>query len=129
MVGKDRSKYWVMIPTAVAALLLAVLAGQPLKSTGPVNQIQFRKVGFEEAHNIITRRCVTCHATHPAIDAFGPMPGGVVFDSPAKIKSLAERIKIRAIDTKTMPPANLSHITDEERAILGMWLEQGAKID
>jgi len=42
---------------------------------------------------------------------------------------LAERINIRAVVTKTMPLANKTVITEEERQLLGAWIAQGAKIE
>ena len=36
---------------------------------------------------------------------------------------------LRAVETKTMPQANKTGITEEERDLLGAWIEQGAKID
>ena len=43
-----------------------------------------------------------------------------------QIVSRLARIRERAVITRTMPPANKTHITDEERAILGRWIELGA---
>ena len=40
---------------------------------------------------------------------------------------MADRIMVRAVTTKTMPQANKTGITEEEREILGAWIEQGAK--
>ena len=64
--------------------------------------------------------------------ALGPPPillhlAGVVFDLPEQIQAHAARIKERAVVTKTMPPANRTHITEGERAILGAWIDGGAK--
>ena len=38
------------------------------------------------------------------------------------------RIRERAVVTRTMPPANKTRITDGERAILGRWIEQSARM-
>jgi uncharacterized membrane protein len=56
------------------------------------------------------------------------MPGGVSFETIERIQALAPRIKERAVITKTMPMANKTGITDEERLVLGRWVDQGAHV-
>ena len=46
-----------------------------------------------------------------------------------QIQRMAARIKERAVISKTMPFGNKTGITDQERALLGAWIDQGAKID
>jgi len=87
------------------------------------------RVPFKEVQAIIQNRCVKCHSLHPVITIFGPTPGGIQFDSPQRIQSLAQRIKVRAVVTKTMPFNNMTGITEQERQILGRWIDQGAHID
>jgi uncharacterized membrane protein len=84
------------------------------------------QVDFAEARSIVDRRCTACHSATPSIAEFGPTPGGVSFDDPSRIRTLAERIRVRAIDTRTMPLANRTNMTERERAVLARWLEQGA---
>jgi uncharacterized membrane protein len=87
------------------------------------------EVKFSQAREVITKRCMACHSSKPTDDMFKVAPAGVIFDTPEQIQSKAERIKIRAVTTKTMPLGNKTQITDEERQILARWIEQGAKID
>ena len=42
----------------------------------------------------------------------------VMFDTPEQIKKHADRILFRAVQTKTMPQANKTNITEEERELL-----------
>lgn len=85
-------------------------------------------VPFSAAHAVIQQRCTVCHSDSPAIATFGPAPAGAAFDSPDQIAALVERIRVRAVDTRTMPPANLTHMTDAERALLRRWIEAGAPV-
>jgi uncharacterized membrane protein len=62
---------------------------------------------------------------NPSDVTFGRTPGGVSFDTPEQIVARAARIRERAVVTRTMPPANKTHITDAERAILARWIAQG----
>lgn len=91
--------------------------------------ISTEKVTFNQAREVIQKRCMACHSAKPTDDMFKVAPVGVMFDTPQQIQSKAERIKIRAVTTKTMPLANKTNITDEERLILSKWIDQGAKID
>lgn len=83
-------------------------------------------VTFDEARHVIDRRCAVCHSSSPSDLTYGPSPGGVAFDTPAQIIGRAARIQERAVVTRTMPPANKTHITDSERAILARWIAHGA---
>jgi uncharacterized membrane protein len=52
-----------------------------------------------------------------------------MFDAPEKVQAMADKIRFRVVETKTMPMANKTGITEEERALLGRWIAQGAKIE
>ena len=78
-------------------------------------------VTFEQVEAIVQKRCTVCHSAAPADRTFGVAPGGVTFDTPEQIRARAARIEHRAVVTKTMPPANKTFLTDEERAVLGAW--------
>jgi uncharacterized membrane protein len=83
-------------------------------------------VSFMDVRHVIDRRCAACHSAHPSDLSFGPAPGGVRYDTPDQIVAYAARIRERAVITRTMPPGNKTRITDEERALLGRWVQQGA---
>ena len=50
-----------------------------------------------------------------------------MFDGADQILRKAADIKQRAVVLRTMPLANLTGITREERAALGAWVDQGAQ--
>ena len=84
------------------------------------------QVAFADVRSIIDRRCAACHSAAPSITEFGATPGGISFDDPSRIQALAARIRARAVETKTMPLGNRTHMTDRERALLARWIDQGA---
>ncbi|HUP57566.1 MAG TPA: urate hydroxylase PuuD [Bdellovibrionota bacterium] len=131
MVAKEGEGAWAAAPALGSLLALGLVSSGlgrvPLD--GVTSAADAAPVHFKTAHSIITSRCVACHAEKPAIATYGPSPGGVRFDSPERIKSYAERIKFRAVLTRTMPLANQTGITDEERRTLGAWVDQGAKLE
>jgi uncharacterized membrane protein len=122
-------RFWqpILGATIAATLLLihmwghqAAPAAQTPVSTGPV--------AFADARHISDRRCAACHSATPTDLTFGAAPSGVMFDTPEQIASHSGRINERAVVTRTMPPANKTHITDEERELLRRWIAGGARL-
>ncbi|MCJ9430583.1 urate hydroxylase PuuD [Kordiimonas sp. A6E486] len=100
-------------------IFAAVSAGKSKVATGDVQ--------FSQVQAIITKHCVMCHSAHPTHEGFEEAPMGVRFDDPALIQQYAPRIKMQAVDADIMPLGNETGMTDEERALLGKWIADGAK--
>jgi uncharacterized membrane protein len=119
------------IATSVIVLFALLSMSPTPSSTGRASAgalaVATRPVSFDEARHIIDRRCAACHSAQPSDLTFGAAPAGVVFDTPDQIAARAGRIRERAVVTRTMPPGNKTHITDDERAILARWIDLGAK--
>ena len=107
---------------------LALLTARPAQSRAAAG-VRDGRVTFEQANAVIQKRCTVCHSADAADRTFGVAPAGVAFDTPEQIRSRMDRIRARAVETLTMPPANKTFITAEERAILGRWISQGGRID
>ena len=107
---------------AVAALVIIPHIAKPgvLEINHPVR--------FTRVQEIIGARCVPCHSKAPADDVFRSAPAGVMFDTAQQIKTMAPRIKARAVELQNMPFNNKTQITDLERAELGRWISDGALI-
>ncbi len=87
------------------------------------------KVEFSTVEQVIRTRCTPCHSATPT-DTTPPLaPANVRFDSKDDIKQWATRIHARAAQQKTMPFANKTAMTDEERQLLGRWFEAGAVVE
>jgi len=87
-----------------------------------------RPVSYAEARTVVNRRCIECHSEQPTNHAFPIAPQGVMLDTALQMKQYARRIKARVAVERTMPIANMSGMTDEERRVLGRWVETGAKV-
>jgi uncharacterized membrane protein len=85
-------------------------------------------VSFARAGQIVAARCTPCHSMHPTQPGFDSPPADVVLDTPEQIHALASQIKVVAVDSTFMPLGNATHMTKAERALLGQWIEAGAKI-
>jgi uncharacterized membrane protein len=114
---------WAIPGSAAVGLVLLAVAVAPR----PAATVQPR-VSFARAQAVISTRCVPCHSATPIQPGFTAAPNGVTFDTPDQIASRAQLIYQRAFVTRDMPLGNLTGITDEERALLGAWFEQGASL-
>ena len=122
------------LAATAAALVLIYQSGTtsraaftPGASNAPTSSEE--PVEFARVWEILHHRCVRCHSSTPQDPVLGAATGGVHFDSPGQVKSHADRIKIRAVVQRTMPLANQTGMTGAERAILGAWVDQGAKTE
>jgi uncharacterized membrane protein len=129
MIGTGASKRWAIAPlvvSAAVAILLApsdALVGRGAHATATSGTDGAAGApSFAEAQAVVMARCTACHSQQPRIASFGTAPGGVSFDDPAQIRRWAERIRVRAVDTETMPPGNMTAMTPDERALLGRWV-------
>jgi uncharacterized membrane protein len=87
------------------------------------------KVNFTAVQIVIKQRCVQCHSAAPTDDQFKVPPNNITFDKPEQIKMYGERIKARAVISRTMPLSNKTGMTQDERDLLARWFLQGAHID
>lgn len=78
------------------------------------------------AQSIVTARCVDCHATLPTYPGVSSAPNGVVLEQLAQLKRHAERIAER-LANGTMPPGNVTGLTDEEKVELIAWARAARK--
>jgi len=123
-----RPAAWVWAPVAAAVLALLVLtrpesAGRTSASAaGP-------PVPFAVAREIVDLRCRSCHSVRPSDLTFPAAPNGVAFDTVESIRTRGEAIKQRVVVLRNMPLANKTSMTDEERTLLGRWVDQGARTE
>ena len=103
---------------ATIALAFAIAPTKTVLTEDQKNQM----VDIAQVQTIIDQRCGTCHADSPTDEIFTIAPAGIIFSDEASIKQWAPRIKARVIDAKDMPFMNKTHMTDEERNTLAIWL-------
>jgi hypothetical protein len=72
---------------------------------------------------IIQKRCTTCHSVKPTYSAFVAPPAGFVMESTEQVLARAEKIVQRTSVSRDMPMGNATGMTDEERAMLRVWIE------
>ncbi|CAN5892013.1 urate hydroxylase PuuD [soil metagenome] len=119
---KGQLSVWVM-PVSVLLLLGAAFMTAPEKPGACKSD-----VSFTEVNAIIQNRCVSCHSAKPTDDVYTAAPNGIMYDTPADIVKLKDKIMQRVVVTKTMPQNNKTNITQKERDLIRCWIEQGGKL-
>ncbi|HQR88056.1 MAG TPA: c-type cytochrome, partial [Caulobacter sp.] len=108
---------------------MLVFAVSVIASSKPKKDVAaMSPVPFSTAQAIVDRHCATCHAATPSHKGFAAAPLGAAFDTPQQIQKYASKIHERTVATTSMPLGNETGMTDDERAQLGAWIQQGAKI-
>jgi len=128
MIGHGASSRWALVP-AVLALAAAMFISTPRRSAAqPASSAADSVPPFYAVRAIIEQRCQSCHSQYQSDRTFGPAPGGVTFDTPESIARLAQRIHVRVVETRTMPIANTTGMTDEERELVARWIAAGSPL-
>jgi uncharacterized membrane protein len=113
---------WIYPAIGAALLLGLAVVLAPPRPGAPQG-----KADFAQVEAIVRQRCVSCHAAHPTQPGFASAPAGVMLDDAEGIARNAPRIYQQAVQLKAMPLANMTHMTDAERAQIGAWFEAGAR--
>jgi uncharacterized membrane protein len=113
------------LPLGVAMLLGVVFVTAPeVKEDGCREQVSFTQV-----YPIIAERCLSCHSSRPTDELYSAPPNGISYETPEEMVKLKDQIMQRVVLTKTMPQNNKTGMTQEERDLIGCWIEQGAALE
>jgi uncharacterized membrane protein len=123
--GRVEWKYPAVGVLLLLAVAVAIAPKPPARS--PAAAAANSGAQFATVQGIIRQRCVSCHAAHPTQPGFATAPAGVMLDDPHGISQNAARIYQQAVQLKAMPLANMTNMTDAERAELAAWFESGAR--
>jgi uncharacterized membrane protein len=122
--GRVDWKYPAVGVVVLLAVAVAIAPKPPAASTAANANASAQ---FAAVQGIIQQRCVSCHAAHPTQAGFATAPAGVMLDDPHGISQNAQRIYQQAVQLKAMPLANMTNMTDAERAQVAAWFESGAR--
>jgi len=119
---KQRYVPWLL----VGAGLLVIVVALALAPRAPAVS---KTVTFAQVEPIFAQRCAVCHAARPTQPGITAPPEGVLLDTPEHIKDNVARIETQAVLTQNMPLGNVTGMTKDERAQIGSWISEGAKIE
>ncbi len=115
---------WVLPLAAILYIGLAFMTAPPAAEKLAVKG----EVTWADVQPIISVHCTPCHSKNPTHAVFRTAPLGVMYDTPEEVAAKSALIKVRAVDSATMPLANETGMTAEERAKLGAWIDAGSPI-
>lgn len=106
-------------PLARLLMVTALLCGLPATAysqeaaVAPASAQE--QAAYAELKPVLQQRCVICHSSQPAIPAYPHAPAGVMLETPEQLRQFAPRVRAVTATTHSMPPDNLTAITDAER--------------
>ncbi|MCP9228989.1 urate hydroxylase PuuD [Mesorhizobium sp. LMG 17147] len=123
---------WTWLAAAVLFVVIIWLSTAPKLLTGEVKtssaaQVYVASARFPAVRDTVLGRCSMCHAAEPSYEGIYRAPKGVMLDTDAGIAEHAGEIYLQAGRSHAMPPANVTQITDKERALLVAWFEGAGK--
>ncbi|PBB39076.1 cysteine desulfurase [Mesorhizobium sp. WSM3879] len=126
---------WTWLGAAVLFMIVIwlstvpkVLTAEPKASAASAAaQVYIASAHFPAVRDTVLGRCSMCHTEEPAYEGIYHAPKGVLLDTDARIAEHAREIYLQAGRAHAMPPANVTQITDQERALLVAWFEGAGK--
>jgi uncharacterized membrane protein len=105
-----RRAWWIPAVAALAVVGLAVWL-KPDEAGTSVTE----PVTFEQIQPAMAERCAKCHSGASA-------PLGIRFETREQIEARVDDIERQAVLTHTMPPGNVTGMTEAERELLAAWI-------
>ena len=120
---------WTWLATVVIFIVIIWLSTAPQvfsggageKAAAPAFSEFAKDAHFSRVAETIKSRCSMCHAQEPVWEGIHQAPRGVLLETDAEIAAHAEPIYIVAGRSDYMPPANVTHVTPKERAMIVAW--------
>ncbi len=124
---------WTWLAAAILFVVIIWLSTVPKALTGAEPQasssaqVYVASAHFPAVRDTVLGRCSMCHAQEPSYEGIYHAPKGVMLDTDAHIAEHAREIYLQAGRSHAMPPANVTQISDKERALLVAWFEGAGK--
>ncbi len=105
-----RRVWWIPVVATIATVAIAVWL-RP-ESSAPA---QPGAVTIAQVQSVIAERCAPCHSGASA-------PLGIQLETAEQIEARASDIERMAVQTRAMPPGNMTGMTEDERKLLAAWI-------
>jgi uncharacterized membrane protein len=109
----------LVLPFSLLLLAALIFALRPEPKLDIVDNNAFPSTA--EIMPVIQARCVTCHAARPDHPGFAAAPVGILLDREEAVDMQALIIFNAVIVTRSMPLANATQMSDEERDLIARW--------
>jgi uncharacterized membrane protein len=121
---------WTWLATTILFILIMWLSTQPKLFDGekdvalsPRAQKFARSPLFDQVSDTVQGRCAMCHGVAPDWEGIRRAPKGVNLETAQQIAARAREIYLNAGVSRAMPPANVSFMEKQERALIRQWYE------
>ena len=111
--------YWTWAGAA-ALFLVIVWLSAPAQASERSDALM-ASPEFPAVAETVLGRCSMCHAEEPVWDGIQWAPKGVMLDTEESIAAHAREIYLQAGVSHAMPPANVTEVSPEERAMIIQW--------
>ncbi|QPC85539.1 cysteine desulfurase [Mesorhizobium sp. NBSH29] len=123
---------WTWLVAAVLFVIIMWLSTVPKILTGEpkvsqASQALMASPHFSTVRDTVLGRCAMCHAAEPGWEGVHRAPKGVMLETDAQIADHAREIYLQAGRSHAMPPANVTSVTEQERALLATWYEEARR--
>ena len=89
----------------------------------PREQILASATGFDDVENTVLGRCSMCHARETGYDGVPHAPKNIHLETRKDILEAARLVYLQAGMSTAMPPANVTWMEPEERAMIRAWYQ------
>ena len=116
--------WWTFVLAAIVFVVMIWLSSipAPVAEEMDVSENAFTSASqYADVEGTILGRCAMCHTAEPYYEGVMRAPKGVHLDTTERIVAHAREIVVQAGLSHAMPPANVTEITPEERALLVDW--------
>ena len=110
---------WPLLAVSLALLAALVVALRP--APAPVSAAVPAVPTLAQVRAVLDQRCVMCHNAQLA-------QKNVALHEDAALPALAAQIRDQVVTQRLMPLNNATGITEDERALLGRWVQAGAPL-
>ncbi len=118
---QDNHQPWIL--GAGAVMLFAIIGWMmPMPVSTDSNKVVVQ-VSDARVLEVSQLRCASCHAAKPSSEMFSAAPGGIELETLEQLQTNKARI-VAAVQSKYMPLANMTKMTDEERIEMVNWAKQ-----
>jgi uncharacterized membrane protein len=118
----SKSKNGGKIILVLVVVIVVIIASFLLLPSTQKENVSSKSDEFTKVARIIKIRCATCHSANPSDKMFQTAPSGLIIDTKEEIIYAKDHIYDRTILSDSMPFGNKTHMTQEERDILGKWI-------
>ncbi|TFZ05120.1 hypothetical protein EZ313_00090 [Ramlibacter henchirensis] len=106
----------------IAAIVATAIWLSPAPGTAAVAPGAPKVAGYAQVKTILEQRCYQCHGAQLQMK-------NVRLDSPEALSQHAASVYQQTVVTRLMPLNNATGLTEQERAVVGQWFRDGAKVD